>query len=136
MTTSDDVMHDSPAAGQPPAAGTVPGTASAEEQPDQALAEKHSETAVDVPRAMISVKKLAAHPGNVRRDLDLSEEFIESVRANGVLVALRITPDGDNYPRHRRRPPPGRPRSRPGWTRCPMTWSPSGPGMRPASSST
>jgi ParB family chromosome partitioning protein len=46
---------------------------------------------------MIPVAKLAAHPANVRRDLDLSAEFIESVRANGVLVALRITPDGDGY---------------------------------------
>ena len=34
-------------------------------------------------------------PGNVRRDLDLSPEFLASIQANGVLVPLRITPDGD-----------------------------------------
>ena len=50
-----------------------------------------------VPRAMIAVERLAAHPGNVRRDLDLSPEFVESIAVNGVLVALRITPDGDSF---------------------------------------
>jgi ParB family chromosome partitioning protein len=46
---------------------------------------------------MIAVERLAAHPGNVRRDLDLSPEFVESITVNGVLVALRITPDGDSF---------------------------------------
>ena len=36
-------------------------------------------------------------PGNVRRDLDLNAEFMESIAVNGVLVALRITPDGDGF---------------------------------------
>ena len=49
------------------------------------------------PRAMIPVSQLAAHPGNVRTDLDLNEEFVASIAANGVLVALRITPDDDGY---------------------------------------
>ena len=49
------------------------------------------------PRAMIAVERLAAHPGNVRRDLDLSPGFVESIAVNGVLVALRITPDGDGF---------------------------------------
>jgi ParB family transcriptional regulator, chromosome partitioning protein len=49
------------------------------------------------PRAMIAVGQLAAHPGNVRADLDLSEDFVGSIAANGVLVALRITPDGDGF---------------------------------------
>ena len=35
-------------------------------------------------RAMIAVSQLAAHPGNVRADLDLNEEF----------VALRSRPTG------------------------------------------
>jgi hypothetical protein len=60
------------------------------------------------PRAMIAVSQLAAHPGNVRADLDLKEDFVASIAANGVLVALRITPDGVRVPGHRRRPPPGR----------------------------
>ena len=46
---------------------------------------------------MIPVSQLAAHPGNVRTDLDLNEEFVASIAANGVLVALRITPDGDGF---------------------------------------
>jgi len=81
-------MHDSTAGEQTPAAG--PG-------PDAAPEENHREPGPDVPRAMIPVAKLAAHPGNVRRDLDLSPEFIESIKVNGVLVALRITPDRDGY---------------------------------------
>jgi ParB family chromosome partitioning protein len=57
-----------------------------------------TDTPVEQPRrAMMPVSQLAAHPGNVRGDLDLNEEFVASVAANGVLVALRITPDGDGY---------------------------------------
>jgi len=48
-------------------------------------------------RPMIAVSRLAAHPGNVRRDLDLSPGFVDSVGANGVLVALRITPEADGF---------------------------------------
>ena len=44
---------------------------------------------------MIAVSQLAAHPGNVRADLDLNEEFVHSIAVNGVLTALRITPDAD-----------------------------------------
>ncbi|MGH3155605.1 MAG: ParB/RepB/Spo0J family partition protein [Streptosporangiaceae bacterium] len=44
-------------------------------------------------RPVIAVTLLTAHPGNVRRDLDLTAEFVASVAANGVLVPLRITPD-------------------------------------------
>ena len=36
-------------------------------------------------------------PGNVRADLDLNEEFVASVAVNGVLTALRITPDGEGF---------------------------------------
>ena len=46
-------------------------------------------------RPVIPVAQLAAHPGNVRRDLDLSPDFLASVQANGVLVPLRVTPDSD-----------------------------------------
>ena len=88
MTTPDDVIHDSPAEEHTPATGR---------DPDPAPEEDHREPGSGVPRAMIPVARLAAHPGNVRRDLDLSPEFIESIKVNGVLVALRITPDGDGY---------------------------------------
>jgi ParB family chromosome partitioning protein len=44
---------------------------------------------------MIAVALLIAHPGNVRRDLDLSADFLASINENGVLVPLRITSDAD-----------------------------------------
>jgi ParB family transcriptional regulator, chromosome partitioning protein len=44
---------------------------------------------------MIAVAKLTAHPGNVREDLDLTDEFCASIAANGVRVPLLITTDGD-----------------------------------------
>jgi ParB family chromosome partitioning protein len=46
-------------------------------------------------RLMMPVDWLTAHPGNVRADLDLSDEFVASIAENGVLVPLRITIDGD-----------------------------------------
>ena len=48
-------------------------------------------------RTMIAVSRLAAHPGNVRTDLDLNDDFVASIAANGVLVPMRITPDGDGH---------------------------------------
>lgn len=47
---------------------------------------------------LIPVEALTAHPGNVRRDLDLNPEFLASIQENGVLVPLRITTtDGESY---------------------------------------
>ncbi len=99
MSTFGDVTHDHPDEQDLPAPGTgpEPGTAPAGEQPDAVPDGPDGEQVPGTLRAIIPVAQLAAHPGNVRRDLDLSSEFIESVRANGVLVALRITPDGDGY---------------------------------------
>ena len=48
-------------------------------------------------RPVIAVALLEAHPGNVRRDLALDEEFLASVRELGILTPLRVTPDGDGY---------------------------------------
>jgi ParB family chromosome partitioning protein len=71
------------------------------EQPDTTPAEETApaEPCEQAPpwRAMIAVSQLAAHPGNVRTDLDLNEDFVASIAANGVLVALRVTPDGDGF---------------------------------------
>ena len=47
-------------------------------------------------RMMVPVADLAAHPGNVREDLNLTTEFTASVAAEGVRIPLLITtaPDG------------------------------------------
>jgi ParB family chromosome partitioning protein len=47
-----------------------------------------------VTRPMISIDRLVAHPGNVRRDLAITAEFVESF-TDGVLVPFRITPNRD-----------------------------------------
>jgi ParB-like nuclease domain len=76
-TTSDAT----PAAALTPAAGTQnSGTHAADE----------------TGRMLIPVEQLAAHPGNVRSDLDLNPEFCASVAEAGVRVSLLITktPDG------------------------------------------
>jgi ParB family transcriptional regulator, chromosome partitioning protein len=89
MTRSDNVIHDSVQPDDLP---------SADEDGSSDVPFGETETPLHVvPRAMIAVERLAAHPGNVRRDLDLNPEFVESIAVNGVLVALRITPDGDGF---------------------------------------
>jgi len=47
-------------------------------------------------RLRIAVSDLAAHPGNVRDDLTLTEEFVASIASEGVRIPLLITtgPDG------------------------------------------
>jgi ParB family chromosome partitioning protein len=40
------------------------------------------------------VELLTAHPGNVRRDLWLDQDFLDSIAELGILTPLRITPDG------------------------------------------
>ena len=99
MSNYGEVTHDRPDEPELPPPWTVPEpeTMPAGEQPEAEPGGPGSEPGPGPPRAMIPVAKLAAHPGNVRRDLDLSAGFIESIRANGVLVALRIIPDGDGY---------------------------------------
>lgn len=45
-------------------------------------------------RAVIAVELLTAHPGNVRRNPSLDEEFLASIAELGILTPLRATPDG------------------------------------------
>ena len=45
-------------------------------------------------RSVISIELLTAHPGNVRRDVSLDQEFLDSITELGILTPLRITPDG------------------------------------------
>jgi ParB family transcriptional regulator, chromosome partitioning protein len=64
-------------------------------QPAGSSQPRHGDIAA---RPVIAVSLLIAHPGNVRRDLDLSADFVASVEANGVLVPLRVTRDpGGGY---------------------------------------
>jgi ParB family transcriptional regulator, chromosome partitioning protein len=48
-----------------------------------------------MPPCMISVGQFAAHPGNVREDLDLTDEFCSSVAEAGVRIPLLVTPHDD-----------------------------------------
>ena len=75
----------------------APDPASASPAPvtDQPASDSQPEPASIGPRPMITVQQLTAHPGNVRRDLDLSADFVASIQANGVLVPLRITTGTD-----------------------------------------
>ena len=43
---------------------------------------------------MIATELLTAHPGNVRRDIHLDQEFLDSIAELGILTPLRITPAG------------------------------------------
>ena len=42
-------------------------------------------------RLVVAVTELAAHPGNVREDLELTPEFCASIASEGVRVPLLIT---------------------------------------------
>ena len=46
-------------------------------------------------RPLVAVERLAEHPGNVRRDLSLDDEFLASIAELGILTPLRVTPDRD-----------------------------------------
>jgi ParB family chromosome partitioning protein len=47
------------------------------------------------PAYMVAVDQLTAHPGNVRKDLDLTPQFLASVAETGVRIPLLITPHDD-----------------------------------------
>ena len=71
MSSVTDAIPDSPANDQPPpATDPLAVAADTDAQPD---------LVIDRSRLMIPVNQLAAHPGNVRADLDLSTEFCASV---------------------------------------------------------
>jgi len=44
---------------------------------------------------MLAVSSLAAHPGNVRTELHLTDEFVASITSEGVRIPLLITPGPD-----------------------------------------
>jgi len=80
-------MHDLTELAADPAAVAQP-VGSAQPSPDAAAAARS--------RLMIAVSDLAAHPGNVREDLNLTEEFVASIAAEGVRIPLLITTSPDD----------------------------------------
>jgi ParB family chromosome partitioning protein len=85
---------------------TEPVSGAADELGDSSPSNGQADGASAPARPMIAVTLLTAHPGNVRRDLDLNPDFLASIKENGVLVPLRITADADGVYRvidgHRR----------------------------------
>jgi ParB family chromosome partitioning protein len=79
MTATIDATADAVQANVP----EVPGPGDALGVPQQAAG-----------RAVIAIELLTAHPRNVRRDVSLDQEFLDSVAELGILTPLRITPDG------------------------------------------
>jgi ParB family transcriptional regulator, chromosome partitioning protein len=91
MSSLTHVTVSGPAADQPPT-GTCPGAdpaaATAADQPDGT---DQPGPACGPGPFMVAVGQLAAHPGNVREDLDLTPEFCASVAGAGVRIPLLIT---------------------------------------------
>jgi ParB/RepB/Spo0J family partition protein len=79
MTTTIDTAPEGALAGNMP-------------RPDAPSTFEH--TGQPMERAMIAVALLTVHPDNVRRDISLNQEFLDSIAEQGVLTPLRITPDG------------------------------------------
>jgi ParB family chromosome partitioning protein len=91
MSTLTDLTPATPADDQP-----VPATDHDTVQPgDQPPGGTEPDPGGVTARPVIAVALLSAHHGNIRRDLDLSAEFLASIQANGVLVPLRITTGDD-----------------------------------------
>ncbi len=63
--------------------------------PDQPDTGSQLQAGTDVVRMMIPVSELAAHPGNVREDLELTPEFCDSIANAGVRVPLLVTTASD-----------------------------------------
>src|SRR6266702_1189907 len=75
--------------------GSEPPHQAAGEPRNAAPPDGREDGALGLTRPAIAVSLLTAHPGNVRRDLDLSPGFVASITENGVLVPLRITVGAD-----------------------------------------
>ena len=89
MSALTDAIPDHPADDQlTPGTSTSPAPA-VDQEPDGAPPEPGSTAS----RLMIAVALLTAHPGNVRADLDLGEEFCASVAQAGVRIPLQVTYD-------------------------------------------
>jgi ParB family chromosome partitioning protein len=75
--------------------GSEPAGEAAPDADGTAASDAQTCDAPPLARPVIAVTLLTTHPGNVRRDLDLSPEFLASITDNGVLVPLRITTGTD-----------------------------------------
>ena len=91
MSALTDVTPGNPDGDHPPTKAVSP----ADQAAPEGLTTDHPTTVVIAPQPTIPVSLLTAHPGNVRRDLDLNPEFVASIAANGALVPLRITSGAD-----------------------------------------
>jgi ParB family transcriptional regulator, chromosome partitioning protein len=85
MSDPTDVSPDRP--------GSEPPHVAADESPSASASGGREDGTPGLTRPTIAVSQLTAHPGNVRRDLDLSPSFLASIKENGVLVPLRVTAD-------------------------------------------
>jgi ParB family transcriptional regulator, chromosome partitioning protein len=89
MSALTDAIPDHPAEDQ-----LTPSTStSLAQDPDQEPRGAPPEPGSTASRLMIAVTLLTAHPGNVRADLDLGEEFCASVAQAGVRIPLQVTYD-------------------------------------------
>jgi ParB family chromosome partitioning protein len=90
-TTTGNITEDQPTTGSSDDREAAPVA-------DQSGTGTSPEPAAGASRLMIPVGQLAAHPGNVRTDLDLTPEFCASVADAGVRVPLLITAaEGGGY---------------------------------------
>src|ERR1017187_8106622 len=89
MSALTDAIPEHPAGDQPAPAASISLAPASDQEPDGALPGSGSTAS----RLMIAVALLTAHPGNVREDLDLGEEFCASVAEAGVRMPLQVTYD-------------------------------------------
>jgi len=68
----------------------LPASTTSQAQPETPALTPHQDAPAPS-RRMIAVSDLAAHPGNVREDLNLTGEFLASITAEGVRIPLLIT---------------------------------------------
>ena len=89
MSALTDAIPEHPAGDQPAPAASISLAPAPGQEPDGALPGPGSTAS----RLMIATGLLSSHPGNVREDLDLGEEFCASVAEAGVRMPLQVTYD-------------------------------------------
>ncbi len=85
------------------------------------------------PRHLMPVTDLTGHPGNVREDLNLTDEFKASVAAEGVRIPLLITAGPITPGASSKDTAVSPPRWRQALPKCPATSTSAAPTTRPGS---